>query len=180
MRTTYHPLSIFWHWLIAAVLVLAFVLVLSVDDTPGFSPAKLQLMNWHKWAGISVLVLTFLRIITRLIYPAPALAGDVQMPAWQKLAHRCTLFAMLALCLAIPLVGWAMSSAKGFPVVWFGVIALPDLVAKDKALGHNLAELHEVLAWSLAALVGLHTAAALKHRLINKDSVLQRMLPWGK
>ena len=100
MRTTYHPFSILWHWLIAAVLVLAFVLVLSVDDTPGFSPAKLQLMNWHKWAGISVLVLTFLRIITRLIYPAPALAGDVQMPAWQKLAHRCTLFAMLALCLA--------------------------------------------------------------------------------
>ena len=180
MPSTYHPFSILWHWLIAAVLILAFVLVLSVDDTPGFTPEKLKLMNWHKWAGISVLVLTFLRIITRLIYPAPPLGADVRMPAWQKRIHQFTLFAMLTLCLAIPLVGWTMSSAKGFPVVWFGVVQLPDLVAKDKALGHNLADLHEILAWSLAALVGLHTAAALKHRLINKDSVLQRMLPWVK
>ena len=160
--------------------VLAFVMVLSVDDTPCFTPEKHNLMNWHKWAGISVLALTALRIVTRLVYPAPSLGTDLRMPAWQKRVHQFTLFAMLALCLAIPLVGWTMSSAKGFPVVWFGVISLPDLVAKDKALGHNLEELHEILAWSLAALVGLHTAAALKHRLIDKDSVLQRILPWVK
>ena len=180
MRKTYHPLSIFWHWLIAAVLITAFVLVLSVDDTPGFTPEKLKLMNWHKWAGISVLALTSFRIVTRFIYPAPPLGADVRMPLWQKRIHQFTLFAMLALCLAIPLLGWTMSSAKGFPVVWFGVIALPDLVAKDKALGENLAQLHVILAWSLAALVGLHTAASLKHRFIDKDSVLKRMLPWMK
>ena len=70
-----------------------------------------------------------------------------------------------------------MSSAKGVQTVWFGVLPLPDLVARDKALGHQLEELHSALAVGLMALVGVHVAAAVYHYRVLKDDVLQRMMP---
>lgn len=99
------------------------------------------------------------------------------MPAWQaKVAHLLH-WLMYGLFFAIPLSGWAMTSAKGYPVVLFGVLPLPDWVPKDKALGHQLEELHEMLAWLLVALVVAHVAAALKHHFIDKDGLLDRMRP---
>ena len=86
---------------------------------------------------------------------------------------------LYALMFAIPLSGWLMSSALGFQTVWFGVLPLPDLVPKDKALGDALRAVHEVLNFTLLALVGVHTAAALKHHFIDRDTVLTRMLPRG-
>jgi len=73
-----------------------------------------------------------------------------------------------------------MSSAKGFQVVYFGVLPLPDLVAKNAELGDLLEEVHEALNWGLFALVGLHVAGALKHQIIDRDGTLRRMLPFGK
>jgi cytochrome b561 len=70
-----------------------------------------------------------------------------------------------------------MSSAKGVQTVWFGVLPIPDLIAKDKALGHDLAELHETLCWVLIALLVVHVLAALKHQFIDRDQLLSRMLP---
>ena len=79
----------------------------------------------------------------------------------------------------MPLVGWAYTSAAGFPVVWFGVLPLPDFVPVNKPLAEFLKEAHEALAFSMAALVGLHVAAALKHHLIDRDGMLWRMWPRG-
>src|SRR5690606_1611925 len=87
---------------------------------------------------------------------------------------------LYALMLAIPLSGWTMSSAVGFPVVWFGVIQLPDLVPKDKALGEALKQAHQILNYTLLAMVVLHIAADLKHHFIDRDAVLSRMLPRRK
>jgi len=70
-----------------------------------------------------------------------------------------------------------MSSAKGVPTVWFGVLPLPDLLEKDKALGHFLKEVHEALNYLLLLLLAGHVAAALKHHWIDKDDILNRMLP---
>ncbi len=84
------------------------------------------------------------------------------------------------LLFAIPLTGWTMSSARGFPVSWFGFFQLPDLVPKDKALYEALVSTHETLAWTLAAVVALHVGAALKHHFMLKDDVLRRMLPTTK
>ena len=101
---------------------------------------------------------------------------------WQVLgalyAHRV----LYALMVAIPVSGWLFSSASGYPVVPFGIKALqlPDLVAKDKALADALKELHELLNWSLAALVAVHAGAALKHALIDRDGTLARMLPFRR
>jgi cytochrome b561 len=77
--------------------------------------------------------------------------------------------------LAIPVVGWLMSSAKGYTVNYFGLFELPDLVDKDKVLGHQLKEIHELLANGLMVLVGLHIMAALKHQFIDRDGLLGRM-----
>jgi cytochrome b561 len=76
---------------------------------------------------------------------------------------------------AVPLTGWAMSSAKGFPIVWFGVLPLPDFVPKDHDLGELLEEVHEALAWGLAALVLAHVAGALKHHFVDRDGLMARM-----
>lgn len=78
---------------------------------------------------------------------------------------------------AIPLTGWLMSSAKGFQTVWFGVLPIPDLLGKDKALGDLLQTVHMSLNFLLVAVLVGHIGAALKHHLINKDDVLTRMLP---
>jgi cytochrome b561 len=82
------------------------------------------------------------------------------------------------LLFAMPLSGWMMSSARGFPVSWFGFFTLPDLVPKNKSLYRALLTTHETLAWVLAAVVTLHVAAALKHHFMLRDDVLRRMVPF--
>jgi cytochrome b561 len=80
----------------------------------------------------------------------------------------------------VPLTGWMMSSARGFPVSWFGFFQLPDLVPKSRPLYDALMDVHHVLAWTLVGLAVLHAAAAFKHHFWHKDDVLKRMLPFRR
>ena len=77
----------------------------------------------------------------------------------------------------MPLAGWAYSSAAGFPIVWFGVLPLPDFVSPDKALAEALKPWHGRLAYLLAVVVLLHVAAALKHQWIDGDGLFWRIWP---
>lgn len=171
---TYNSLSKALHWgmaaLIAGLLALGFVMT----DMP-LSPEKLQYYSWHKWAGVSVFVLVWLRLAARLAFPAPAypesMSAGVQRLA--RMGHGL----LYVLMIVIPLSGWLLSSAKGVQTVWFGVLPLPDLVEKDKELGHLLHEVHEALNYTLLLLIGGHVAAAFKHHWIDGDDVLKRMLP---
>jgi cytochrome b561 len=142
-------------------------------DLP-FSPSRLKLYNWHKWAGVTILALAAVRLAWRLTHRPPA---PPPMPAWQQRASALTHGLMYALFFAIPLVGWAYSSAAGFPIVWFGVLPLPDFVPADKALAEAIKPWHGRLAWALVVLVALHVAAALKHHFIDRDGLLSRMRP---
>ncbi|MBP6647482.1 MAG: cytochrome b/b6 domain-containing protein, partial [Burkholderiaceae bacterium] len=99
------------------------------------------------------------------------------MPAWQRMAHHGTHHALYLLFFLVPLIGWAYSSAAGFPIVWFGVLPLPDFVPADKALAELIKPLHAVSAFALAGLALLHIAAALKHQWIDRDNLVARMLP---
>lgn len=170
----YTPTAIALHWLIAFALFGLFGLGLYMTGL-SLSPTKLKLYSWHKWAGVTVFVLVLVRLGWRLRHRPPALPES--MPAVLRLAAAGAHVALYALMLAIPLSGWLMSSAKGFQTMWFGVLPLPDLVAKDPALGDALATLHMSLNWLLAALVVGHAGAALKHHFIDRDTVLTRMLP---
>lgn len=166
------------HWILGAALVSVFCFGLYMADLP-FSPQKLKLINWHKWAGVSILLLSVARLAWRLTHRPPALPQDVTrtMPAWQHLAHSLTHTGLYFLFFAVPLIGWAYSSAAGFPVVLFGQIPLPDFVSPDKAMAALIKPWHEISAWAMAALVALHVSGALKHHLVDRDSLLRRMLP---
>lgn len=167
----YTPVAIVLHWLLALAIVGAFCVGLYMADLP-FSPTRLKLFNWHKWAGVTILALSALRLLWRLTHRPPA---DLPMPAWQARAAHLTHGLLYVLFFAVPLLGWGYSSAAGFPVVWFGVLPLPDFVPKDKALADTLKELHKLAAYGLALLVLAHVAGALKHRFIDRDGLLARM-----
>lgn len=171
--TRYSGVAIALHWLLALAIVGSFCVGVYMSDLP-FSPSRLKLYNWHKWAGISILALSALRLLWRLTHRPPA---DLPMPRWQQLAAHATHHLLYLLFFAVPLVGWAYSSAAGFPVVVFGLIPLPDFVPVSKPLAETLKEAHELLAWAMAVLVGLHVAGAVKHQLIDRDGLLARMLP---
>ena len=164
------------HWLIAALILVAFPLGVYMHDLP-LSPTKLKLYSYHKWIGITVLLLFVPRILWRITHRPPA---PLPMPAWQHRIAEGTHHLLYLLMFLVPLSGWLMSSAKGFQVVYFGVLPIPDLIGKSEELGDLLKEVHEALNWGLFGLVGLHVAGALKHHIIDRDSTLRRMLPFGK
>ena len=90
-RPRYSTTAICLHWVLAVAIVSAFAVGLYVEDLP-FSPQKLKLINWHKWAGVTILALSVLRLAWRLTHRPPALPVQVSlsMPGWQMLAYHAT------------------------------------------------------------------------------------------
>ncbi len=174
MNRAYTGIAKIFHWLLALMIIISFSVGLYMVDQP-FSPQRLRLYNWHKWAGVTILALSALRLLWRLYQPAPALPAT--MPAWQKMASNWVHIFLYILFFAVPLTGWVYSSAAGFPIVWFGVLPLPDMVSKNRELAEFLKPFHWIAAYSLAGMVLIHIAAALKHHFIERDDVLKRMLP---
>lgn len=161
------------HWLLAVAIVGSFGVGLYMADLP-VSPQKLKLFNWHKWAGITILALSTLRLLWRLTHRPPA---DVPMPAWQQRASHIVHGLLYVLFFAVPLAGWAYSSAAGFPVVVFGVLPLPDFVPVSDSLADALKLVHKAFAFALGMLVLGHVGAALKHHVLDRDGLLLRMWP---
>ena len=177
----YSHTAIVLHWVLGLTILGLFGMGLYMTSLP-FSPARLKLYNWHKWAGITLLALSVLRVLWRATHRPPALPASIAhaMPAWQHWAHHGTHYVMYALFFLVPLIGWAYSSAAGFPIVVFGVLPLPDFVPVDKALAELIKPFHELSAFALVGLAGLHIAAALKHQLVDKDGLIGRMLPGSR
>ncbi|WP_354446949.1 cytochrome b [Ottowia thiooxydans] len=172
----YSTVAIAFHWLLALALIGVFCVGLYMTGL-SFSPAKLKLFNWHKWAGVTILFLTVLRLLWRLTHRPPPLPETIanSMPTWQRMAHHGTHYLLYVLFFAVPLIGWAYSSAAGFPVVLFGAWPLPDLLSVDKAFAEAIKPWHRLAAFTLAGLVLLHVAAALKHHLMDRDGLLARI-----
>ncbi|MGE4369529.1 MAG: cytochrome b [Burkholderiaceae bacterium] len=175
MTTRYTATAISLHWLMALMIIATFALGFYMADLP-LSPRKLTLYSYHKWAGATLLALAVIRLAWRLTHPAPLLPAG--MGALQRGLSHGVHVALYLLMIAIPLSGWLMSSAQGFPVVWFGILPLPDLVAKNAALGDLLKQTHVTLNYVLLVLVAGHMAAAVKHHFWDKDDILRRMLAY--
>jgi len=169
----YTPTAIALHWLMALAIVGNFCLGLCTADLH-MSMTRLRLFNYHKWTGATILFLAALRLLWRVSHRPPA---ELPAPRWQHNAASLVHWALYGLFFAVPLVGWAYSSAAGFPLVVFGVLPLPDFVPKDRWLADTLKELHGDLAWVLFGLVVLHLAAVGKHMIIDRDGLVRRMLP---
>lgn len=175
--SSYGSVAKAFHWVMAALIILNLIVGLKMAGLP-VGPDKFKLYGWHKSFGALVLILVSLRLAWRLANVTPLLPGTIR-PFEQTLA-RLGHFALYALMFAMPLSGWAMSSAAGLPVSFFGLFILPDLVEPNQALKATLMELHELMGFALIGMILLHVLAALLHHFYYKNNVLRRMLPFVK
>jgi cytochrome b561 len=174
LRQRYTSTAVAFHWLLA-LLILGMVAFGFYVHGLRLSPLRLRLANWHKWIGVTIFLLTALRLAWRAAHPPPPLPATMSAPL--RAAASGLHYALYALMFLIPLSGWIMSSAKGFQTVWFGVVPLPNLVDRDPVLGDRLLRLHGALNVTMLVLIGGHVGAALKHHWVDRDDVLVRMLP---
>jgi cytochrome b561 len=169
--------AVLLHWGMALVLLAlagSGLYMVALPDV-GYDQVKITLILVHKSVGMIALGLVIARIAWRAVNPLPELAGV--LPAWQQLAARVVHLCFYALMVLLPLTGWLMSSAGGYPVPVFSWFNLPDLVGQDPRLFEALIVLHRWLADALLALAALHAGAALDHHFRRRDDTLSRMLP---
>lgn len=173
VRYTYTAMLL--HWLIALLVVAAFTMGLVMTDIPGLTPTKLRYYSWHKWMGVTVLLLAVLRVLWRLGHAAPAYPET--MPRWQQAAARGLHGLLYVLIFAVPLSGYFYSLASGVPVVYLGLVELPVLIDASPTLKPVLKAVHFWLNMLLAASVAIHVGAALKHQFVDRDGTMRRILP---
>ena len=164
------------HWTtLILILFMAYLGLTMVDMHNG--PDKIKTYILHKSVGITILSLVTLRILWRFYAGTPHPVPGT--PNWQERIASFTHWAIYALLFAIPLSGWVLNSAAGFPLQWFGLVNLPDIVGKNHDLHEAAEEAHELMFWVLALLVTAHAGAAFYHHLFQHDTTLARMLPRG-
>jgi cytochrome b561 len=161
------------HWVMA--LCILSMLFIGVGMVATVSSKYLTLVQIHKPVGIAILVLALIRLTLRLYYGAPALPADLPVPV--KLAAKLSHYCFYALMIGMPLIGWAMLSAEAYPVVLFGRLHLPPMVSASPYLHTLLWRTHYCLAFAFFALILMHVAAALFHRLVRHDGVFEAMAP---
>jgi cytochrome b561 len=179
-KEAYGILAQVLHWCVAIFILIQIALGLYAANLP-LSLARLQWLATHKSIGLSLLVLVLLRAIWRWTDPPPAMPAT--MPHWeQRVAYTMHAALYIVPVLAI-FAGWLYASATGLSVNWFGLVLIPDLIAKNTALAPLLKGLHQGLVALLVLLLIGHAGAALRHALVLHDTVMQRMLPtawWRK
>src|SRR5271170_126735 len=173
VRQRFTPLQRLLHWLMA-VCILA-MLFIGVGMVSTVMPKYLSLISIHKSLGIAILVLALIRLAVRLGYGAPPLPSGLPEP--MKLAAYLSHYALYALMIGMPLIGWGMLSAAAYPVVLVGGVQLPAILPQSDSLHTLLWNAHYYLAFLFFALVLMHLAAALFHALVRRDGVFETMGP---
>lgn len=172
-RKQYGPVAKILHWLSAAVIIAAVVLGFAMNSVePGATQNRLY--DLHRSFGALILLLTGGRLLWRLYSPPPPMPD---LPAWQAKSATFVHRLLYVLLIALPLLGWAGTSAFPAKIMIFGLFELPPIVEPDRELSELLLELHELAALTLCALIAAHIAAALYHHIFRKDDTLRRMLP---
>lgn len=178
MRSTrsagYSAAAKLFHW-ITALAVLTTIPVALAMVRVGQGPLQNQLYDLHRSLGVLVLVLMAARLLWRIYRPAPPLVPG--LPDWQVAAASISHWTLYAVLLAMPVLGWAGTSAFGAPIMVFDLFEWPAMLDKDEQLANVLLGLHRWLGFALVGLLGLHVAAALHHHFIRGDETLRRMLP---
>lgn len=160
------------HWLMAVAIVA--MLFIGVGMVASVSERHVWLLRIHKPLGIAILILAVVRLAVRLRHKPPPLPAD--LPALQKLAAHASHWLLYGLMLAMPLVGWAMLSAGGYPVMLSESLRLPSILPANAVAFAVLRHLHSWLALLLFVVFLAHMAAALYHGLIRRDGVMSSML----
>jgi cytochrome b561 len=161
------------HWLVAGLVAAQFAVAWTMPDIHRGTPQG-GLIDLHLSLGAAILLLVALRALLRLVRPGPAVHGGNRL---LRRAARMTHLLLYTLLLALPLLGWANASSRGWTVSLFGVLPLPSLLPAGSPLGPVLGDVHGLAATLLLIGVGLHAAAVAYHQVLLKDRLLQRMLP---
>jgi cytochrome b561 len=175
-KDSYGVIAVALHWLMAVLLVVLLAMGLYMVRLPdiGFDKLKINLIVYHKELGILALLLMLFRWMWRLVNHLPRL---VDGPVWQMIAARFVHLCFYALMVALPVTGWLMSSAAGFPVPFFGLFYLPDFIRENDALFQFFIAVHKWLAYALIAYIAVHMGAALWHHFVRRDATLKKMMP---
>jgi len=172
--SAYGLISQLFHWLIVALILVQYAWAWRIDQADGIR-ARLELVTQHKTIGMSVLALAVMRLMWRLFSRPPPL--PVTMQPWERAAAKAGHWLLYVLIFAVPVSGWAYSSAAGYGDYWWGPIDFPSILSSSDRLQGIMAEVHRLLAISLGVLAGGHALAALGHHCWNRDDGLKRMLP---
>lgn len=158
------------HWLTAILVVAVFCLGLLVD---AFPPSwEDSVVNTHKLIGISILCLVAFRLIWRRSHkPPPPEPIGLMLQRVSSISHVL----LYCLMIAVPLAGLAFAARSGQGID-FGLFSLGPLSVEDEGAARQIGEIHELLAYMLVGVAGLHALAALWHHFVRKDAVLMRML----
>lgn len=174
-RDRYSAGSMILHWGIALLILVQVLLVTAAEANEG--AAGREFIGLHKAVGMTILVLTLVRIGWRLSHPVAPL--PLATPAWQTWIARVTHVAFYAVLIGMPLGGWAASSAAGRDIDWFGLFNWPLLpLPQDRALAGQFMDMHELAGKLLYVLIALHVLGALKHAFTRGDNTLRRMVPF--
>jgi cytochrome b561 len=167
----FHPVLRLLHWLMAAAILA--MLFIGVAMVATVSSLHSLLVSIHKPLGLMILVLVVVRLGLRFLTATPPLPES--LPAWQRVAAHASHWALYAMMLAQPLIGWAMLSAAGYPITLGGGFVLPPILPVNNDWYAILRPLHSLVALALFATVMLHLAAALRHALVLRDGVFESM-----
>ena len=178
----YSKLAIIFHWLIALLIIgnlaLGFLRESFGDENVRF------MINSHKSVGITILGLAIMRLLWRITHRPPTLPTTYQR--WEKIASHAVHWLLYALIFALPITGWLQDSAwkkaTEIKMYWFGLFEWPrigwimEMEPAAKETFHDvIGQRHEMLGWTLIALLVLHIGGALKHQFLDKEPELQRM-----
>jgi cytochrome b561 len=170
----YSPAARAFHWVTAALVLTMIPIGISMATFDLGGAIEDPLYHIHRSLGAVVLTLTVVRLIYRLRHPAPPLPAE--MPAWQQSTALFTHWALYALLIVQPIVGWIATSAYRAPVLFFWLFDLPPIWQEDRPFSEAMFVVHRSIGVSIAVLVSVHIAAALYHHFILRDGVLKRML----
>jgi cytochrome b561 len=160
------------HWLTVLLVAMQFVIGWTMPDVHK-DTQPVNLIAWHLGVGATLVAVTAIRVIWRLTHwPTPD-----ELPPLLSVVSRITHVLLYAALVLVPLLGWINASSRGWTVRLLGVVPYPALSEPGSTFGDEMGDVHGILAWVLFALISLHVVAALFHRFVLRDHVLQRMLP---
>ncbi|MEN9855384.1 MAG: hypothetical protein RLZZ157_510 [Pseudomonadota bacterium] len=179
-KSSYSAVAIALHWLIAAAIILQILGGWQMEELKG--PDKFAAFQNHKSLGLTILLLSLLRLGWRLTHKPPALPPE--MKAWEVAAAKATHIGFYVLMIGIPLGGWVIVSTAPYSIatLWWGLFEWPNLPLADlpfrKALNGLAKTGHGAAAWAVIGLLALHIGAVIKHMFVNDDDVASRMIPF--
>jgi cytochrome b561 len=162
------------HWLVLLLLVIQFAVAWSMPDV-GHDTKPVGLIAWHLAIGTFILLVMLIRLAWRAVSAVPPPPDDLTAPL--RLLSRVTHFLLYGVLIVLPLLGWINASSRGWTVWLLGVVPLPSLAADGSSWGHDMGDVHQLVAYVLLGLAGLHVAGALYHQFILRDGLLNRMMP---